>query len=188
MQPVKIDRKALPMSGLACYICHEANKGKDVVTMGYTQKCHADGCDRRMHVTCAQDNGLLHVPLADGILDRSQKDDMVLYCATHKETTPESSPGKVGRKSAEQPGVVLQDGTVIRVGDHIKVSLTFSRCVSLFPCIQWCGSARCSRHRSQITSLCLDGLLSQHTHARTVSSCDDLVLRLGFLEGWADSL
>eukprot|EP00038_Savillea_parva_P011088 m.195001 g.195001 ORF g.195001 m.195001 type:complete len:615 (-) comp19359_c0_seq1:66-1910(-) len=120
MQPVKIDRKALPMSGLACYICHEANKGKDVVTMGYTQKCHADGCDRRMHVTCAQDNGLLHVPLADGILDRSQKDDMVLYCATHKETTPESSPGKVGRKSAEQPGVVLQDGTVIRVGDHIK--------------------------------------------------------------------
>lgn len=117
---MSVDRSALPVGGLQCYICHESVKSRESSTVGHTQKCAQLGCDRRMHVTCAQDRRLLRMPLKAGILDLApDAGERVLFCEVHKEATPDPSPVK--KSSKEQPSITLDDGTVIRVGDHVKV-------------------------------------------------------------------
>lgn len=126
MYPIVVDKKRLPATGLQCYLCHESNKGREQSVMGHTQKCSEPGCERRMHPTCAQDHRLLEVQVKDGKFSRSrpQGEGLKLWCKEHKAATPEPSPVKGGVDDADaaekKKGVVLQDGTVVTVGDQIK--------------------------------------------------------------------
>eukprot|EP00041_Stephanoeca_diplocostata_P024804 m.637521 g.637521 ORF g.637521 m.637521 type:complete len:647 (-) comp22601_c0_seq1:1246-3186(-) len=104
-------------TAVQCYICQSRNKGKEIASFGRMRKCHHKGCERYMHITCAQEEKQLVIPFHDGKLDLRDEKAFVVACKLHPSA---AVPRQSSDSTAELPGIIAPDGTVIRVGDGVK--------------------------------------------------------------------